>query len=143
MDNQSSGMDVVQISESEKRKIVLLRTSGMPMVFIREVKNNGVRNTILEITLVDEEIAKVALELMRPTGAEAGQPGPDDGEQNLGHLAVLLVTEALQAVVAFKKGDVITGIDKTSEAFKAASRLRWKAHAALALKKQIDQAAKE
>ncbi len=144
MDNQTTlaGMEEIPISTGEKRKVLLTRTSGMPMVSIREVKNNGVRNLVQEITLVDEEISKVALELMRPAGGAQVQQVLDD-EQNLGSLAVILVTEALQAVVAFKKGDVLTGIDKTSESFKAASRLRWRAHAALALKKQIDQETKK
>jgi hypothetical protein len=132
----TTGVDEVMIADSQKRKVILTRTDGMPMVSIREVKCVGGRNHHQEVTLVDEELARVALELMRPS---PGQAAAAEGDQpELGALAVKAVVEALAAALAFRAGDVVGGIEHTSAAFQAAAKLRFKAHGQLALKKQLD-----
>lgn len=131
----------VVVADGEKRRVVLTRSVGVPMVGIREVKDNGVRKLHQEVTLVEDELHKVALELMRPgPGAVAAAEGE---EPDLAALAVKLAVNALLAVGKFRAGDVVGGIENTSAAFQAACKLRFKAHGLLAVKGRLDGAEKE
>jgi hypothetical protein len=138
MKTTMSETDEVVVANGEKRKVILTRSVGVPMVSIREVKSNGVRNVHQEVTLVEEELQKVALELMRPDAATEAAACGD--EPDLAALAVKLAVNALLAVAKFRAGDVVGGIENTSAAFQAAAKLRFKAHGLLAVKGQLDGA---
>jgi len=129
-------VDEVVVSGGEKRRVLLTRTIGAPMVSIMEVKDNGVRKVHQEVTLVEDELQKVALELMRPDAAVAAAAEAD--EPDLAALAAKLAVNALLAAGKFRAGDVVGGIENTSAAFQAACKLRFKAHGLLAVKKTLE-----